>query len=107
MKVLDWVTRQIASLQGVAKKVNFRFGHFGKQVQLVLGKEQFLRHLILVGGDKPFYILLNQFDRCCSTRLAIIAERAVLSCRKLEGNRMVFVAATFPFLVLMRHNPLI
>ena len=87
--------------------ISFLKTNLTKQFQLVLSKKQFLRHFVFVGRNEAFYILLNQFDRCCSTRLAIIAERAVLSCRKLEGNRMVFVAATFPFLVLMRHNPLI
>ena len=79
---------------------------FGKQVQLILGEIQILRYLVFVGRDEPLNILFDQLNGCRSTRLAVIAQRTVLPCRQFEGNRMVMVIATLPFLVLC-HNTLI
>ena len=76
---------------------------FGKQIQLVLGEVQIRGNLVFVGRDKPFDVFLNQLNRRCPPRLAIIAQRPVLPCRQLEGNRMVMVVATFAFFVLF-HN---
>ena len=81
---------------------------FGKQIQLVLGEVQIRWNLIFVRRDEPLYVFLNQLDRRCATSFAIIAKRAVLPCRQLEGNRMVFVVATLPLLALLVcHNTLI
>ena len=79
---------------------------FGEQVQLVLGEVQILRNLVFVGRDEPLYVFLDQLDGCCSARLAVIAQGTVLPCRQLEGDRVVMVIATFPFLVLC-HNTVV
>ena len=79
---------------------------FGEQVQLVFREVQILGNFVFVGRDEPLYVFLDQFDGCCPARLAVIAQGTVLSCRQLEGNRMVMVIATFPFLVLC-HNTLV
>ena len=76
---------------------------FGEQVQLVLGKIHILGNFVFVCRDESFYILFDQLDGCRSARLAIVTQRTVLPCRQFEGNRMVMVIATFPFLVLC-HN---
>ena len=89
-------TQNIASLQE----------GFGKQVQLVLCEIQILWNLVFVCRDEPLYVFLNQLDGCRPACLAVIAQRTVLPCRQLKGNRMVMVIATFPFLVLC-HNTLI
>ena len=77
-----------------------------KQFQLVLRQKHFLRHLVFVGGDETRYILLNQLDGSRFSGFAIIAQRTVLSSRQLEGDRVIVVIATLPFLILS-HNTLI
>ena len=78
----------------------------GEQVQLVFGEVQILRNLVFVSRDEPLYVFLDQLDGRCSTSLAVIAQGTVLPCRQLEGNRVVMVIATFPFLVLC-HNTVV
>ena len=85
--------------------VNLQEG-FGEQIQLVLGEVQIRGNLVFVGRDEPFDVFLDQFDGCCPARLAVIAQGTVLSCRQLEGNRMVMVVATFAFFVLF-HDMLV
>ncbi len=84
-----------ASLQG-----------FFKQIQLVLGKIQLLRHFIFIGRNKTRYVLFDQFDGRRLAGLTIVAQRAILAFRQLKGDRMILVVATLPFLVLS-HNTLI
>ena len=79
---------------------------FGKQIQLVLGEVQIRGNLVFVGRDEPLNILFDQLNGCRPTRLAVIAQRTVLPCRQLEGNRMVMVVATFAFFVLF-HDMLV
>ena len=69
---------------------------------------QILWHFIFVSCDEALDVFLNQLDGRRPAGFAIIAQRSVLTCRKLEGNRMVFIVATLPFLVLlMSHNALV
>ena len=79
---------------------------FGEQVQLVFGEVQILWNLVFVSRDEPLYVFLDQLDGRCTASLAVIAQGTVLPCRQLEGNRVVMVIATFPFLVLC-HNTVV
>ena len=79
---------------------------FGKQIQLVFREIDFGRNFVFVSCDETLYILLYQLDGSRLARLAVIAQRTVLPRRQFEGNRMVMVIATLPFLILC-HNTLI
>ena len=77
-----------------------------EKIQLVFGEIQLLRHLIFVGRDEALYVLLDQLDGRGLACLAVVAQRAVLALRQLEGDRVILIAAALPFLVLC-HNTLI
>ena len=87
------------------KSVSLQGGFF-KQIQLVFGKIQLLRHFIFIGRNETRNVLLDQFDGRSPTGFAIVAQRTILALRQLEGDRMILVVATPAFLVLC-HNTLI